>query len=302
MDEESSAGWNVASWYSARLMSLGAAALFASAFVHALWNALLKRERSPQVAVAGVLSWAAVIAVGVALLSGGIHFPSRRALGWGVAAGVFEGTYFITLAAALIRAKYGVVYTIARGGAMLIVWPAGALLLHEPLSARGALGACIVGIGLFLVAGGHTRAGSQRGGRTFAALCAASIAGYHLCYDRALAAGAREGPLFAVALVVALPFVFASLRGRVGTGDPPSRRDQMSAMLRWAVAGALSASSFLLFLFGLRSSSAAVALTLRNTSVVFAQGLSLALGERPTRAQVIGAVLVAVGAALVVRA
>ena len=281
-------------------MPLGAAALLASAFCHALWNALLKRERAPQIAVAGVLSWAALVALGVALLSGGISFPTRASLGWGICAGVLEGAYFVTLAAALVRADYGVVYTVARGGAMLLVWPAGTLLLREPLTARGVLGACVVAIGLALVAGRASRRASQQTGIAYAVLCATSIAGYHLCYDRALANGAHEASLFTVAVWVALPFVFASLRGRLKIGPAPSPRHLLPTTLRWGVAGALSTGSFLLFLSGLASTGAAVALTLRNTSVFFAQAFAVVLGERPTRIQLFGACLVVLGAALVV--
>jgi len=281
-------------------MALGSAVLIASAFLHALWNALLKRERSPQVAVAGVLSWAAVFAIAAALLSGSPAFATRAAIGWGTAAGVFEGLYFVTLAAALARADFGIVYTVARGGAMLLVWPAGALLLKEPVAAKAAAGACLIGIGLGLVAGRAGRRGAERAGMVFAAACATSIAGYHLCYDRALAAGARDAPLFAVALVVALPFVLASLRGRTTVMDPSRAGRRLSTGLRWAIAGLVCTGSFLLFLRGLSTVGAAVALTLRNTSVFFAQGFAILLGERPTRAQLAGALLVTAGAALVV--
>jgi drug/metabolite transporter (DMT)-like permease len=281
-------------------MALGSAVLIASAFLHALWNALLKRERSPQIAVAGVLSSAAVFAVAAALLSGRPAFATRAALGWGIAAGAFEGLYFVTLAAALARADYGIVYTVARGGAMLLVWPAGTLLLGEPIPAKAAAGACLIGIGLGLVAGRASRRGAQRAGVVLASACAISIAGYHLCYDRALALGAREAPLFAVALVVALPFVFASLRGRTTVTDAASARERRAIGLRWTLAGLLCTGSFLLFLRGLSAVGAAVALTLRNTSVAFAQGFALVLGERPTRAQLVGALLVTAGAVLVV--
>ncbi len=281
-------------------MPFGAAALVASAFFHALWNAMLKRERAPQVAVAGVLAWAAIVALGVATLTGGLTFASRAALLWGIAAGVFEGVYFVTLAAALARAEYGIVYTVARGGAMLLVWPAGALLLREPVTGLGALGAFVVAIGLVLVTGRATGRSGQRGGIAYAVVCASSIAAYHLCYDRALALGTREASLFTVAVWVALPLVFASLRGRVDVRAPPSIGVAAATTLRWAVAGGLSTASFLLFLSGLASTGAAVALTLRNTSIIFAQVLSILLGERPTRLQLLGATLVAVGAALVV--
>jgi len=273
-------------------------ALLASAFLHAFWNALLKRERAPQVAVAGVLAFALLFALGAALASRGVAFATARALGWGLAAGLFEGLYFATLAAALARADYGVVYTVARGGAMVIVWPAAALLLRESVGVGGVLGACLVGAGLALAT--IRRPGERRvsrAGLAFAAACAAAIGGYHLCYDRALAAGARPSPLFAIALATALPLVMVSLRGRLRPREGAAPRSR--AALRWAFAGLLCTGSFLLFLFGLEAAGAGVALTLRNTSIVFAQGLALGLGERPTRAQATGAALVAAGAILV---
>ena len=279
-------------------MNLAPAALLASAFLHASWNALLKRERAPQVAVAGVLSFALMVAIVAALATARPAFSTSAALGWGLAAGAFEGLYFITLAAALARVDYGLAYTVARGGAMLLVWPAARVLLREPVSLRGTLGASLVGLGLALVTAQLGGRSSSRAGIGFSIACAVSIAGYHLCYDRALAAGARSAPLFAVALAVALPFVLASLRGRFALGASGAPWG-VRAVLRWAFAGVLCAGSFLLFLWGLASSGAAVALTLRNTSIMFAQVLALALGERPTHAQVAGALLIAAGATLV---
>jgi uncharacterized membrane protein len=277
-------------------MRYASAALLASAFLHALWNALLKRERDPQRSVAGVLAVALVLAAAAAVTAPAPAFRTGAAFAWAALAGVFEGVYFVTLAAALARADYGTVYTVARGGAMVLVWPASPLFLGEPVSARGALGAAVVAGGLALVATVRGRPRVARAGLAFALACAGGIAGYHLCYDRALAAGARPSPLFAVALAIALPFVAGSLRARGPlAGSRPTPRE----LLRWTIAGVLCTASFLLFLSGLAASGAAVALTLRNTSVVFAQGLSFALGERPRPAQVIGAVLVAVGAALV---
>jgi drug/metabolite transporter (DMT)-like permease len=269
--------------------------LVTSAFLHALWNALLKRERQPQVAVAGVLAVALLLATVAALVSAGPSFGTRAALGWAFGAGAFEGIYFPTLAAALVRADYGIVYTVARGGAMLLVWPLAALLLREPVTAAGVLGACLVGVGLALTTGHPARRSTSRSGLAYAAVCAASVAGYHLCYGRALSAGARPTPLFAVSMATALPLVLVSLRGRL---TAPGVQLSAGSTLRWAVSGVLCTASFLLFLSGLEAAGAGVALTLRNTSIVFAQGLALALGERPTRLQVVGAFLVAAGAAL----
>jgi drug/metabolite transporter (DMT)-like permease len=277
-------------------MASAAAILLASAFLHASWNALLKRERDPEVAVAGVLTAALVVALAAAAMAPRPLFATAPAVGWGLAAGAFEGLYFVTLAAALARAPYGAVYAIARGGAMLAVWPASAMFLGEHVSARLVSGAAVIGVGLVLVAAsGGKRA--TRAGILLAVACSASIAGYHLCYDAALSAGAREAPLFALALTAALPFLLASLRVRGALAA--ARAPGGWAVLRWILAGVLCTASFLLFLRGLTASGAGLALTLRNTSVLFAQGLAMTLGERVGPRQLAGAILIAAGAAIV---
>jgi drug/metabolite transporter (DMT)-like permease len=270
--------------------------LLASALLHASWNALLKRERRPQGAVLAVLGSALLFASAAAVLLPGRGFPTRAGLAWTAGAGVFEGAYFLTLAAALGRASYGAVYAVARGGAMLLVWPAAALWFHEPVGTGAAAGAVLVLVGVAAVAAtGQARA--SRSGMGFALACAGAIAGYHLCYDRALHEGAGPAPVFAVALAVALPVAWAAARRAGEVPAPASRAD----VLRRVMAGLLATASFLLFLDGLSRSGAGVALTLRNTSVVFAQLLALLLGERVPRRQWVGAVLVALGAAVLTR-
>src|SRR5512138_704059 len=200
-------------------MPVGPAWLLASAFLHASWNALVKREREPQGAVVGVLAAALVLSLPLAAAFPGAGLPGRGALLWGLAAGAFEAVYFVTLGEALARATYGAVYAIARGGALVVVWPVAATVLREPFGARSAAGAALVGVGVVLVAAaGRERA--SRGGIAFAVACAASIAGYHVCYGLALAAGAAPAPLFALAFAVALPPVWlqARLSGRLSGG------------------------------------------------------------------------------------
>jgi drug/metabolite transporter (DMT)-like permease len=268
--------------------------LLASALLHAGWNALLKREREPQLAAVGVLTAAVALSAALALAFPGGGLPGPAALAWAAGAGVFEAIYFVTLGEALARASYGAVYAIARGGALVVVWPVAVGLLGEPVGALGAAGAALVALGLVLVAAaGHERASA--GGILLSWACAASIAGYHVCYDLALRAGAGAAPLFAAAFAVALPLVWAWRRAR---GQGAAGLDRRTA-LRWTLGGAIATASFLLFLVGLAKSGAGVALTIRNTSVVFAQLLALAIGERVPPRQLAGAVLVVAGAALV---
>ncbi|MFL5274410.1 MAG: EamA family transporter [Anaeromyxobacteraceae bacterium] len=276
---------------------VAAALLVGSALLHASWNALLKREREPRRAVVGVLGAALAIAAAAALADPAPAFATRAAFGWAVGAGALEGVYFATLAAALAGAGYGAVYAVARGGAMLVVWPAAPLLLAEPVTASGVAGAALVAVGLVLVTAAGSHAWRSPRALPFALACAASIAGYHLCYDRALHAGARPAPLFAVALAVAGPFVRATAPAR----GPASAALRPADVARWGVAGLVCTGSFLLFLAGLAATGAAAALTVRNTSILFAQAISAAMGERPGPRQLAGSVAIAVGATLVLR-
>ena len=159
-----------------------------------------------------------------------------------------------------------------------------------------ALGSALVLAGVVASGLGRgARSGTGTGARAgiaWAWLCAACIAGYHLAYKRALAEGAQPTAVFAVALGLALP---PSL-GAYGTRVVLARLAARPVTL--FVGGLLCAASFLLFLGALRHGGAGLVLTLRNTSVLFAYGFAYAIGERPTRRQLGGALLIAVGAVL----
>src|SRR5579864_6700893 len=174
-----------------------------SAVLHAAWNALVKRERDPRAAGLCVLTVAAVVAGALVPFARQQAFPAPAGLLWGLAAGLCEGVYFAALGWALAHGPLGPVYTVARGGAMLVAWPVSVLLLGErfPWSARS--GVALIGAGLVLVT---LRAGERVSTRSlqWSMVCAFAIAGYHLCYKLALQSGSEPRALFAVALVCAL--------------------------------------------------------------------------------------------------
>jgi len=132
----------------------------------------------------------------------------------------------------------------------------------------------------------------------WAGLSAGCIGGYHLCYKLALESRAGPAALFALALTCALPISAASI-GWVGW------RASLTALrnnpLKIVVGGASCTASFLIFLEALSLSGAGAVLTLRNTSVLFAQVLAMWGGERLDRRVLSGAVLVVGGAVLVAR-
>ena len=65
------------------------------------------------------------------------------------------------------------------------------------------------------------------------------------------------------------------------------------------LAGAMSAASFIIFLYGLSYTAPGAAITLRNTSVIFAQVFALLLGEKISWHQWLGAIMISGGALLI---
>ena len=270
-----------------------------SAFLHAAWNALLRVETEKDRSMVAATVFAAVFAAvvtGIRWAIGQPPFASLTGLGWTVIAGVFEAIYFATLAAAMTRGTLGTVYTISRGGAVLLLWPLSVLWFAEVATLGSTLGSALVVAGLALSGLEVGRRGSDpRGALRWAVICAASIAGYHLGYKAALRDGVNPSACFAVALGVAAGINVIRLGGA-------GRREMVARIRargsRLAVMGLLCAGSFLLLMESLAVGGSGFVLTLRNTSVLFAAAMAWWIGERPSWRTLAGAGLVVAGAAV----
>jgi drug/metabolite transporter (DMT)-like permease len=266
-----------------------------SAFLHAAWNAMLKRHPDPEAASQGVFAVCAILgAVGAALWPGaGIGGTS---LAWSAGAGLCEAGYIVSLSRALARSPLGPVYTVSRGGALIVVWPLSIAFLGERVTATALAGTALVaaGLGATGLGAGAARRGGP-GGLRLAAIAAVFIGGYHIAYKQALAGGGAPALVFTVSLGVAVPLNFLRL-DRVGRRAAVAAARARPALI--AAAGTMSCASFLIFLVGLAQAGAGAVFTLRNTSVLFAQVLSWLLGERPSRLGALGAAAVAGGAVL----
>jgi uncharacterized membrane protein len=271
-----------------------------SAFLHASWNALLKREpdkdRTLIAAVAIGTLLAAAVAVTRAALTGTPHFANTASFGWALVAGLFEQIYFLTLARALERGPLGPVYTISRGGAVLLVYPLSILIFAEPLSALAAAGSIAVLAGLVVSDWRFGRASAMPASATLWALvCAVAIAAYHLAYKAALDDGGAPSSVFAVSLAFSTGL---SLLRTGAAGRSASFGLVRAAPAKLVLMGILCGGSFLILIEALSHGGAGFVLTLRNTSVLFALFLAWSIGERPRTAPALGAALVATGAVL----
>lgn len=259
----------------------------AAAFLHALWNLLLARERDPQAATA------------VALLAAVIVFAPVAAVVWEVDARVWpfivvtaclQGLYFVLLAAAYSRADLSFVYPVARGLAPVLVLVVGAAAVSQGTSMAQALGVLVIAVGVLLVRGPKGRAGVRDG--ALALGVAGCIAAYTLVDKHGIAYAAPIVYLELSMLPAALGYVggFSVLAGA---------RLRRQRLLVPALAGVLSFVAYSLVLAALERAPAASVAAVRETSVVIATALALpVLGERVGPRRLAGAVAVASGIAL----
>lgn len=272
------------------------ALVFLSAFLHAGWNALLRVEPDKDRGLVGAIAVASLFAcviAGARWALGTAPFATAESLWWTLLAGAFEAVYFATLARALEAGPLGAVYTISRGGAVLVVWPMSIWLFHEIVTATSATGSALVLAGLALCGiGAHGVTSKGRSGVWWATACAASIAGYHLSYKAALQSGGASSATFAVSLSLSALISIVRI-DRKALVEVVRRR-----WPRVVLMGVVCGGSFLILMEALARGGSGYVLTLRNTSVLFAAGLAYFIGERPAHAELVGAALVAGGAVL----
>ena len=154
-------------------MPLDAFALaLGSAFLHALWNLILGRERDPEAATAIALVVSIVVFAPVAV----VRFDAEQAV-WPYVAvtAVLQLLYFGLLATAYRHGEVSVVYPIARGFAPVIVLVLGVTVLGSAAAAAQVVGICLVGVGVLLVRGlGSGTFGRTTGAATVSRLPSAS--------------------------------------------------------------------------------------------------------------------------------
>ena len=264
-------------------MPLDALALaLGAAVLHALWNLVLARERDIEAATAvAVLTLVAALVIPAALTwrveVGAVPFI--------VGSAALELSYFALLAAAYRRYELSLVYPVARGLApvlalLVVVAVDGALP-----SAGGIVGVLVVALGVLLVRGAR---GSVLG-LAVGAVIAAAIAGYTVL-DRYGVMHAAAGP-YLMLVMVGPALAYSAVIGR--------RRVRAALTPTTVLVGAAAGGAYLLVLLALRVASAPAVAAVRETSVVIATALAaVVLRERVGPTRLAGAILVAVGIAL----
>ncbi|MDK3073231.1 DMT family transporter [Sedimentitalea sp. JM2-8] len=265
------------------------AVLFA-AFLHALWNALIKVGVSK---VTGMLI--------MTLVQGGLGlvvaltrpWPAADVVPWLLASGVFHAGYKLFLAFAYEQGDLSRVYPIARGAAPMVVTGISALFLADAIAPAEYAGILVLGTGIAVMARGAFRNGESRRLVPLALGSALMTAGYSLVDGL----GARVsgdavmyvGWLFALDAVIFTPICIA-LRG--GAVLRAGGRD-------WAMGSAAAAASYgayAIAVWAMTQAPIALVAALRESSILFAVLIGwLAFGDRMDAGKALAAGLIVLG-------
>jgi len=270
---------------------LAFALALAAAFLHALWNLLLARERDPEPATAVAICASVVVFAPVAVLVWDVDTAVWPYL---VATSALQFAYFALLASAYRYAELSFVYPIARGLAPVLVLLIGVVVLGTSASTAQAVGVTAVGLGVLLVRG----LGGERDlvGGALALAIAGTIAGYTLVD--------KSGIRYANPLVyLEVGMAPVAVGGLLLVLALPAGRTRVRAALRPtpAFAGVVSFLAYVLVLAALSRAPAASVAAVRETSVLIVAVLvAPMLGERVGLGRLAGAALVVCGVGLIV--
>jgi drug/metabolite transporter (DMT)-like permease len=252
--------------------------LLSSSFFHALWNSLLKKQKQSQLVLFQAICLATFMGWIIVLVSQDFNYG--KALNLTLFSGIIEGLYFITVTRALAQAPIAISYSIMRSLSMLITWLLSYIVLREQLSFWGAIGVISILIGLSLPLIEKKQSTNSQNTKYFwSYICALTIVGYNFIYNRALQLDISPLLLFTTSLTITLPMLYYTLsaddRKKFLQFNPQKNQYAVSVLI-----GCVVLSSFTTFLYGLKDTLPAIAITLRNASIPFALIISNFMGEK----------------------
>ncbi len=266
-----------------------ALAALAAAFLHAVWNALVKGGGDPLLDLALVWGGSAVLAL-VCLPF--VAVPVAEAWPYLLATLLIHLPYGLLLAAAYRAGSLSHVYTVARGTPPMLIAIATALYV-ETLTPGQYLGIAIISLGI-LITGVAPHAPRKA---TLLALCVAvTIAAYSIL-DGLGARASGEPISYAIWFFVLMGAAFAALVA-AWRGPRPFALYARANWRRAAIGGPAGALGYGLVLWAMTIAPVAGVSALRETSVAIAVFIGWwFMGDPMSKRRIAGAILVLVGAA-----
>ncbi|HQU67825.1 MAG TPA: EamA family transporter [Albidovulum sp.] len=268
-------------------------AVLAAAFLHAVWNALL-RVGTSRIAAMMVLSVGqGVIGLVIVLMH---DWPVSAAWPWIIASGLIHVGYQTFLSLAYEHGDLSRVYPLARGGAPLITLIVGWLWFSEAISPAATAGVLVLGGGILLLASGVWTSGESRRMLPYAFGSACATAGYTLA-DGFGARVSGDPVTFLGWVMLMSGTIFAILMfGLRGKSSIPT------APRVWALgslAAVASYGAYAVVVWAMTQAPIAMVAALRESSILFAVLIGwLVFKEKMTPTKALSAVMIACGVLL----
>ncbi len=263
-----------------------------AAFLHASWNVLVKFNIDRFLALFLLQSLMGIMGLVMLAL---FAWPSQASLPFAVVSGILHTGYNLLLARSYRDGDLSVVYPVARGTAPLITLGASTFFAHDTISAPAIAGILILIAGIWLIALGPSKA--LRVDRTTLrfALATSFFIG---CYTIVDGLGGRASN--SASGYTGLVFVFDAI-GMAAVGNYLRGVGIFKAVQPFWRSGAVGAlasgSAYWIVIWAMSMAPIAVVAALRETSILFAVGLSAKiLKETLTFSRIAGAILVVIGA------
>ena len=275
-------------------MSLGIfLAVLGAAFLHALWNALIKVGTS-KVGGMVILSIVEVpIGLTVVMLSRAID---PAAIPWVIAAGCTHFAYKFFLTYAYDRGDLSRVYPIARGAAPMVVALFGAAFLADAVTHQEYIAIAVLAAGILLMARGVFASGEDRRLLPFALGSACATATYTLIDGMGARISGSPAAYVAWVFVADGTIFTVGMLALRGWGVIP--RD-WHAWRMGAFASAASYGAYAVSIWAMTFAPIAVVAALRETSILFAVLIGwLIFGERMTGEKALASIIIVSGVIL----
>lgn len=275
-------------------MSLGIfLAVLAAAFLHALWNALIKVGASK----IGAMVILSIVEVPIGLAVIAFADPiDLAAVPWVLAAGCTHFAYKFFLTYAYDRGDLSRVYPIARGAAPMAVALFGAAFLADAVTGQEYLAIAVLAGGILWMARGVFASGEDRKLLPFALGSACATATYTLIDG--MGARISGAPAAYVAWVFVADGTFFTLGMLALRGWGVIPRDGR-AWRMGAFASAASYGAYAVSIWAMTFAPIAVVAALRETSILFAVLIGwLVFGERMTGEKAVASVVIVAGVML----
>ena len=275
-------------------MSLGIfLAVLGAAFLHALWNALIKLGTS-KVGGMVILSIVEVpIGLAVVMFTDAIN---PAAIPWVLAAGCTHFAYKFFLTYAYDRGDLSRVYPIARGAAPMIVALFGSVFLADAVTGKEYFAIAVLAAGILLMARGVFASGEDRRLLPFAIGSACATATYTLIDG--MGARVSGSPAAYVAWVFVADGTIFTLGMLALRGVDVIPRN-LRAWRMGAFASAASYGAYAVSIWAMTIAPIAVVAALRETSILFAVLIGwLVFGERMTGEKALASIIIVAGVML----